>query len=138
MSPLVFDVFKNVGTAVSKVIIMVGELWMFQRLLIHRKKRGRKRRRHNSSVTTETISETTEVLHEAFENSDDEGQMPCLEPTCEEEEDYDCDEEDKNFLRHRCDSLDLTKKNQSHEKEDFCKSADETPEKEQHTGTKLS
>ncbi|XP_032868485.1 histone acetyltransferase KAT6B [Amblyraja radiata] len=104
-----------------------------KRLLIHRKKRGRKRRRHNSSVTTETISETTEVLHEAFENSDDEGQMPCLEPTCEEEEDYDCDEEDKNFLRHRCDSLDLKKKNQSHEKEDFCKSADETPEKEQHT-----
>ncbi|XP_062926356.1 histone acetyltransferase KAT6B [Mobula hypostoma] len=99
----------------------------------HRKKRGRKRRRHNSSVTTETISETTEVLHEAFENSDNEGQMLCLEPTCEEEEDYDCDDEEKNYFKHRCGSLDLKTRNQSDEGEDFCKSADETPEKEQHT-----
>jgi hypothetical protein len=30
------------------------------------RKRGRKRRRINSSVTTETISETTEVLKEPF------------------------------------------------------------------------
>ncbi|XP_051897548.1 histone acetyltransferase KAT6B [Pristis pectinata] len=104
-----------------------------KRPLIHRKKRGRKRRRHNSSVTTETISETTEVLHEAFENSDNEGQMPCLEPTCEEEENYECDDENKNYFRHRCGNLDLKKKNQSDEGEDFCKSADETPEKEQHT-----
>ncbi|XP_069741361.1 histone acetyltransferase KAT6B isoform X2 [Narcine bancroftii] len=103
-----------------------------ERPLIHRKKRGRKRRRHNSSVTTETISETTEVLHEAFENSDNEGQMPCLEPTCEEEENCDCDDEDKNYFRQRCGSLDL-KKNQSDEGEDFCKSADETPEKEENT-----
>ncbi|XP_073437151.1 histone acetyltransferase KAT6B isoform X3 [Dendrobates tinctorius] len=35
-----------------------------------KRRRGRKRRRLNSSVTTETISETTEVLNEPFENSD--------------------------------------------------------------------
>ncbi|XP_069836950.1 histone acetyltransferase KAT6B isoform X3 [Dendropsophus ebraccatus] len=35
-----------------------------------RRRRGRKRRRLNSSVTTETISETTEVLNEPFEDSD--------------------------------------------------------------------
>ncbi|KAM5140713.1 histone acetyltransferase KAT6B isoform 2-T2 [Mantella aurantiaca] len=35
-----------------------------------RRRRGRKRRRINSSVTTETISETTEVLNEPFEDSD--------------------------------------------------------------------
>lgn len=57
------------------------------------KKRGRKRKRINSSVTTETISETTEVLHEPFDNSEDERPMPLLERTCrvgemeEEEED---------------------------------------------------
>ncbi|XP_066549746.1 histone acetyltransferase KAT6B isoform X3 [Amia ocellicauda] len=49
---------------------------------ILRRKRGRKRRRVNSSVTTETISETTEVLNEPFENSDEERPMPLLEPTC--------------------------------------------------------
>ncbi|KAG5831529.1 hypothetical protein ANANG_G00304650 [Anguilla anguilla] len=37
-----------------------------------KRKRGRKRKRVNSSVTTETISETTEVLDEPFENSEDE------------------------------------------------------------------
>ncbi|XP_048419256.2 histone acetyltransferase KAT6B [Stegostoma tigrinum] len=103
-----------------------------KRPLIHRKKRGRKRRRHNSSVTTETISETTEVLHEAFENSDDESQMPCLEPTREEEEN-DENDEIKNYFRHRCATLDLKKKDQSDERDDHCKSAGETPEKEQHT-----
>ncbi|XP_029689891.1 histone acetyltransferase KAT6B isoform X2 [Takifugu rubripes] len=46
------------------------------------KKRGRKRKRINSSVTTETISETTEVLNEPFDNSDDERPMPLLERTC--------------------------------------------------------
>nr|XP_056705109.1 histone acetyltransferase KAT6B [Euleptes europaea] len=50
-----------------------------------KKKRGRKRRRINSSVTTETISETTEVLHELFDNSEEERPMPQLEPTCEME-----------------------------------------------------
>ncbi|XP_034050032.1 histone acetyltransferase KAT6B isoform X2 [Thalassophryne amazonica] len=45
-------------------------------------KRGRKRKRINSSVTTETISETTEVLNEPFDNSEDERPMPLLERTC--------------------------------------------------------
>lgn len=45
------------------------------------KKRGRRRKRINSSVTTETISETTEVLNEPFDNSDDERPMPRLERT---------------------------------------------------------
>ncbi|XP_015237663.1 PREDICTED: histone acetyltransferase KAT6B isoform X4 [Cyprinodon variegatus] len=58
------------------------------------KKRGRKRKRINSSVTTETISETTEVLNEPFDNSEDERPMPRLEHTSrmrelEEEDDYD-------------------------------------------------
>ncbi|XP_028822753.1 histone acetyltransferase KAT6B-like isoform X1 [Denticeps clupeoides] len=44
-----------------------------------KRKRGRKRKRINSSVTTETISETTEVLDEPFENSEDERPMPLLE-----------------------------------------------------------
>ncbi|XP_042192558.1 histone acetyltransferase KAT6B isoform X2 [Callorhinchus milii] len=108
-----------------------------KRLPIHRKKRGRKRRRHNSSVTTETISETTEVLHEAFENSDDERQMPCLEPTCEEEENDEEDENDelKNYFRRNSRSLGFEKQNTNpeDEQEDHCKSADETPEKEQRT-----
>ncbi|KAJ7397087.1 hypothetical protein BTVI_138730 [Pitangus sulphuratus] len=54
-----------------------------ERPFILKKKRGRKRRRINSSVTTETISETTEVLNEPFDNSDEERPMPQLEPTCE-------------------------------------------------------
>ncbi|XP_037133926.1 histone acetyltransferase KAT6B isoform X3 [Syngnathus acus] len=51
-----------------------------------RSKRGRKRKRINSSVTTETISETTEVLNEPFDNSDDEGPVARLEHEEEEEE----------------------------------------------------
>uniref|UniRef100_A0A3Q3BC17 histone acetyltransferase n=1 Tax=Kryptolebias marmoratus TaxID=37003 RepID=A0A3Q3BC17_KRYMA len=43
------------------------------------KKRGRRRKRINSSVTTETISETTEVLNEPFDNSEDERPMPLLD-----------------------------------------------------------
>ncbi|ERE91968.1 histone acetyltransferase KAT6B isoform X3 [Cricetulus griseus] len=54
-----------------------------KRPFVVKKKRGRKRRRINSSVTTETISETTEVLNEPFDNSDEERPMPHLEPTCE-------------------------------------------------------
>uniref|UniRef100_A0A8B9M5T8 histone acetyltransferase n=1 Tax=Accipiter nisus TaxID=211598 RepID=A0A8B9M5T8_9AVES len=54
-----------------------------KRPFILKKKRGRKRRRINSSVTTETISETTEVLNEPFDNSDEDHPMPHLEPTCE-------------------------------------------------------
>ncbi|XP_040591919.1 histone acetyltransferase KAT6B isoform X3 [Mesocricetus auratus] len=56
-----------------------------KRPFVVKKKRGRKRRRINSSVTTETISETTEVLNEPFDNSDEERPMPQLEPTCEVE-----------------------------------------------------
>ncbi|XP_029465408.1 histone acetyltransferase KAT6B isoform X1 [Rhinatrema bivittatum] len=54
-----------------------------KRPFLLKKKRGRKCRRINSSVTTETISETTEVLNEPFANSDEERPMPQLEPTCE-------------------------------------------------------
>ncbi|XP_016319967.1 histone acetyltransferase KAT6B-like isoform X2 [Sinocyclocheilus anshuiensis] len=43
-----------------------------------RRKRGRRRTRINSSVTTETISERTEVLDEPFENSDVESPLPQL------------------------------------------------------------
>lgn len=55
-------------------------MFVFQRTLVL-KKRGRKRKRINSSVTTETISETTEVLNEPFDNSEDERPMPLLERT---------------------------------------------------------
>ncbi|XP_066534408.1 histone acetyltransferase KAT6B isoform X2 [Hoplias malabaricus] len=65
-----------------------------------RKKRGRRRVRINSSVTTETISERTEVLDEPFENSDVEGPVLQLELSnrredSEEEE----EEEEKKNLR---------------------------------------
>ncbi|XP_015270016.1 PREDICTED: histone acetyltransferase KAT6B isoform X3 [Gekko japonicus] len=66
-----------------------------------KKKRGRKRRRINSSVTTETISETTEVLNEPFDNSEEDWPMPQLEPTCEmeeeEEEEEDGEEEEEDL-----------------------------------------
>ena len=55
---------------------------MFQRAFLALRRRGRKRKRINSSVTTETISETTEVLNEPFDNSEDERPMPQLERTC--------------------------------------------------------
>ncbi|MED6234683.1 hypothetical protein ATANTOWER_026323 [Ataeniobius toweri] len=64
------------------------------------KKRGRKRKRINSSVTTETISETTEVLNEPFDNSEDERPMPRLEHTSrmgEMEEDDDDEEEMQTY-----------------------------------------
>ncbi|MEQ2199366.1 hypothetical protein XENOCAPTIV_020737, partial [Xenoophorus captivus] len=64
------------------------------------KKRGRKRKRINSSVTTETISETTEVLNEPFDNSEDERPMPHLEHTSrmgEMEEDDDDEEETQTY-----------------------------------------
>ncbi|XP_058882338.1 histone acetyltransferase KAT6B-like isoform X4 [Acipenser ruthenus] len=67
---------------------------------ILRRKRGRKRRRVNSSVTTETISETTEVLREPFENSEEQP-MPLLEPTCRR----DGEDEEKpvgKILKYRC------------------------------------
>ncbi|KAM8924217.1 histone acetyltransferase KAT6B isoform 2-T2 [Pelodytes ibericus] len=51
-----------------------------------RRRRGRKRKRINSSVTTETISETTEVLDEPFEDSDRDSPEPLLN---DEESKYD-------------------------------------------------
>ncbi|KAJ7324421.1 hypothetical protein JRQ81_017441 [Phrynocephalus forsythii] len=57
-----------------------------KRPFIVKKKRGRKRRKINSSVTTETISETTEVLNEPFDNSEEEQSVTQLEPTSETEE----------------------------------------------------
>lgn len=67
---------------------------MFQRNIVL-KKRGRKRKRINSSVTTETISETTEVLNEPFENSEDERPMPLLERTCRAGEMEEDEEEER-------------------------------------------
>uniref|UniRef100_A0A1A8F158 histone acetyltransferase n=1 Tax=Nothobranchius korthausae TaxID=1143690 RepID=A0A1A8F158_9TELE len=70
------------------------------------KKRGRKRKRINSSVTTETISETTEVLNEPFDNSDDERPMPLLEHTSrmgemDEEDDDEDDEEEEETQKYK-------------------------------------
>ncbi|XP_023804953.1 histone acetyltransferase KAT6B isoform X1 [Oryzias latipes] len=65
------------------------------------KKRGRKRKQINSSVTTETISETTEVLNEPFDNSDDEHPMPRLKRSSrgDEMEDDDDEEEETRKLK---------------------------------------
>lgn len=73
---------------------------MFQRTAIL-KKRGRKRKQINSSVTTETISETTEVLNEPFDNSDDEHPMPRLKRSSrgDEMEDDDDEEEETRKLK---------------------------------------
>ncbi|XP_077406289.1 histone acetyltransferase KAT6B isoform X1 [Vanacampus margaritifer] len=60
------------------------------------KKRGRKRKAINSSVTTETISETTEVLNEPFDNSEDESPMPRLARTCSVSGMEEEDEEEEN------------------------------------------
>lgn len=67
------------------------------------KKRGRKRKRINSSVTTETISETTEVLNEPFDNSEDERPMPQLKRSSrvgelDEDDDEEEEEEDKRQM----------------------------------------
>uniref|UniRef100_A0A8C8RR25 Histone acetyltransferase n=1 Tax=Pelusios castaneus TaxID=367368 RepID=A0A8C8RR25_9SAUR len=69
--------------------------------ILHRKRRVRKRKHHNSSVVTETISETTEVLDEPFEDSDSERPMPRLEPTFEIEEEEDESELfTRGYFRH--------------------------------------
>lgn len=71
--------------------------------ILHRKRRVRKRKHHNSSVVTETISETTEVLDEPFEDSDSERPMPRLEPTFEIEEEEEEDESElftRGYFRH--------------------------------------
>lgn len=70
----------------------------------------RKRKHHNSSVVTETISETTEVLDEPFEDSDSERPMPRLEPTFEIDEEEEEEEESELFSRgyfHRLASQDV-------------------------------
>ncbi|KAG7492796.1 hypothetical protein MATL_G00018330 [Megalops atlanticus] len=69
-----------------------------KRTPILRRRRGRKRKRINSSVTTETISETTEVLNEPFENSEDERPMPLLERTCQMDETEEDEEEEEDKL----------------------------------------
>ncbi|XP_054898969.1 histone acetyltransferase KAT6B isoform X2 [Poeciliopsis prolifica] len=75
------------------------------------KKRGRKRKRINSSVTTETISETTEVLNEPFDNSEDERPMPRLEHTSrmremeDDEDDDDDDDEEEEMQKYKISAL---------------------------------
>lgn len=76
--------------------LMVLLLSGFQRTIVL-KKRGRKRKRINSSVTTETISETTEVLNEPFDNSEDDCPMPLLERTCRIGEMEEEDDEDEDY-----------------------------------------
>ncbi|KFP25118.1 Histone acetyltransferase KAT6A, partial [Colius striatus] len=86
---------------VSCSVVLYSPTFHFQKPILHRKRRVRKRKHHNSSVVTETISETTEVLDEPFEDSDSERPMPRLEPTFEieeEEEEEEEDEEEENEL----------------------------------------
>ncbi|XP_064170947.1 histone acetyltransferase KAT6B-like isoform X2 [Anguilla rostrata] len=91
------DNYDSSPPVLTKAQAMLGA--RRKRTAILRRKRGRKRKRINSSVTTETISETTEVLNEPFDHSEEERPMPLLERTCragetEEEE----DEEEKGKL----------------------------------------
>uniref|UniRef100_A0A8C9WST3 histone acetyltransferase n=1 Tax=Scleropages formosus TaxID=113540 RepID=A0A8C9WST3_SCLFO len=79
-------------------------LYLLLQRPVLRRKRGRKRRRINSSVTTETISETTEVLNEPFENSEDERPMPLLERTGREGETEEEEEQEEPELVKRVDS----------------------------------
>ncbi|KAM4715906.1 histone acetyltransferase KAT6B isoform 3-T4 [Anableps anableps] len=77
------------------------------------KKRGRKRKRINSSVTTETISETTEVLNEPFDNSEDDRPMPRLEHTSrmgEMEEDEDDDDEEEETQKYKISALPMKRR----------------------------
>ncbi|XP_032430331.1 histone acetyltransferase KAT6B isoform X2 [Xiphophorus hellerii] len=78
------------------------------------KKRGRKRKRINSSVTTETISETTEVLNEPFDNSEDERPMPRLEHTSRmremEDDEDDDDEEEEEMQKYKISALPLKRR----------------------------
>lgn len=76
------------------------------------KKRGRKRKRINSSVTTETISETTEVLNEPFDNSEDDRPMPQLEHTSRmgEMEEDDDEYEEETTLKYKTSSLPIKRR----------------------------
>lgn len=61
-------------------------------------------------MVTETISETTEVLDEPFEDSDSERPMPRLEPTFEIDEEEEEEDENELFSRgyfHRLSSPDV-------------------------------
>ncbi|TSK22676.1 Histone acetyltransferase KAT6B [Bagarius yarrelli] len=64
-----------------------------------RRKRGRRRVRINSSVTTETISERTEVLDEPFENSDVESSMLQLGHSIRREGSEEEEEEEESNVR---------------------------------------
>ncbi|XP_028735604.1 histone acetyltransferase KAT6B isoform X2 [Peromyscus leucopus] len=77
------DEEENIQTSPPRLTKPQSVSMKRKRPFVVKKKRGRKRRRINSSVTTETISETTEVLNEPFDHSDEERPMPQLEPTCE-------------------------------------------------------
>ena len=93
----------------SSFTVLILFFIFFQKPIALKKKRGRKRKRINSSVTTETISETTEVLNEPFENSEDERPMPLLERSArlgdmseeEEEEEEEHRDEEKETLTVR-------------------------------------
>lgn len=88
-------------------------LFIFQSSVVL-KKRGRKRKRINSSVTTETISETTEVLNEPFDNSEDERPMPRLEHTSRmremEDDEDDDDEEEEEMQKYKISALPLKRR----------------------------
>lgn len=61
-------------------------------------------------MVTETISETTEVLDEPFEDSDSERPMPRLEPTFEIDEEEEEEDDNELFSRgyfHRLSSQDV-------------------------------
>ncbi|XP_074856120.1 histone acetyltransferase KAT6B isoform X4 [Carettochelys insculpta] len=92
-----------------------------KRPFILKKKRGRKRRRINSSVTTETISETTEVLNEPFDHSDEERPMPQLEPTCEiDGEDDDLKPVIRKIFQYQPDRQNKKEEEDKEEKDNHC------------------
>ncbi|ELW71418.1 Histone acetyltransferase MYST3 [Tupaia chinensis] len=104
--------------------------------ILHRRRRVRKRKHHNSSVVTETISETTEVLDEPFEDSDSERPMPRLEPTFEIDEEEEEEDENELFPRRyfplpsqdvlRCRSS-SKRKSKDEEEDEESDDADDTP-----------
>ncbi|XP_042314378.1 histone acetyltransferase KAT6B [Sceloporus undulatus] len=69
---------QNSSPRLSKLQVLAVKR---KRPFVLKKKRGRKRRKINSSVTTETISETTEVLNEPFDKSEEEQSMTQVETT---------------------------------------------------------
>uniref|UniRef100_A0A672KFJ5 histone acetyltransferase n=1 Tax=Sinocyclocheilus grahami TaxID=75366 RepID=A0A672KFJ5_SINGR len=67
---------RKVNIRINGSVHVCSSLCIIIRAPTLRRKRGRRRTRINSSVTTETISERTEVLDEPFENSDVESPLP--------------------------------------------------------------